>query len=322
MRGVGKELKRLEETPNNEYNLDVFRIFELTNGFPLSWVAMLLFKRNKLLEEFNISESVMSNYLRAVEVLYRPENPYHNNIHAADVTWSFHYMLHASGLIPQLSKLELFSCILAAVIHDCDHPALSNSFLVQTQHPIALTYNDSSVLENYHCYCGFRAAMSNSSCNIFKSFSRTDMAQLRKIVIFLVLGTDFSKHAAIFSSWEELSARGWPMEEQNDRSLIALLLIKCSDVGHCSKSIFFHKEWSQRISSEFLRQGDYEKELGFVPAPGMDRDKVDEALSQYNFITSSVLPLYQLLADRYPGCKSLLDRVYKNAAHWQDQSNV
>jgi hypothetical protein len=111
------------------------------------------------------------------------------------------------------------------------------------------------------------------------------------------------------------------LETQNDRHLVALLLMKCADVGHCSKNIFFHKEWSTRISTEFLQQGDYEKQLGFDPAPGMDRAVANESSGQYHFITNSVSPLYQLLGEKYPGCKSLLDRVYKNAAHWQSDKS-
>ncbi len=40
--------------------------------------------------------------------------------------------------------------LLGALIHDFKHPGKSNAFLTKTGHTLALTYNDVSILENYH----------------------------------------------------------------------------------------------------------------------------------------------------------------------------
>jgi len=46
--------------------------------------------------------------------------------------------------------LETVSSLIAAGIHDVDHPGVNNFYLVNTKSPLAVVYNDKSVLESYH----------------------------------------------------------------------------------------------------------------------------------------------------------------------------
>ena len=46
--------------------------------------------------------------------------------------------------------MERLSLMVAAIGHDIDHPGLNNAFLRKTQAPLAIRYNDRSVLENHH----------------------------------------------------------------------------------------------------------------------------------------------------------------------------
>ena len=73
-------------TKNNMY-------FDI-KGNPLHWVGMTLFKYHNFFEEFNINENTFSKFLENIENLYRLENPYHNNIHAADVVCSLRHFLN------------------------------------------------------------------------------------------------------------------------------------------------------------------------------------------------------------------------------------
>lgn len=49
-----------------------------------------------------------------------------------------------------LEDVEVAGLLLGALIHDFKHPGKSNAFLTKTGHSLALTYNDVSVLENFH----------------------------------------------------------------------------------------------------------------------------------------------------------------------------
>ena len=48
------------------------------------------------------------------------------------------------------------SCLIAAALHDYEHPGVNNPFLVAMNMPIAWKHNDESVLENYHLASSFK----------------------------------------------------------------------------------------------------------------------------------------------------------------------
>lgn len=63
-----------------------------------------------------------------IEDGYRP-NPYHNNIHAADVTQTVYFFLNSALLTP-LPPLYKLAAVFAAAIHDYAHPGTNNNFQV------------------------------------------------------------------------------------------------------------------------------------------------------------------------------------------------
>ena len=91
---------------------------------------------------------------RFVEVIasrYR-NNPFHSFRHAVDVTLGVSCLLRwlqeaKPGL---LTDLHVVAALVAAMVHDTDHPGVMNGFLVATKHPLAVLYNHQSVLENHH----------------------------------------------------------------------------------------------------------------------------------------------------------------------------
>jgi hypothetical protein len=84
---------------------------------------------------------------------YSSRNAYHNFHHCADVTHATFMML--AGIRGAVSDLECYALLLAAVAHDLEHPGVSNAYLIKSRSPLAITYNDASVLENRHAACFF-----------------------------------------------------------------------------------------------------------------------------------------------------------------------
>ena len=83
-------------------------------------------------------------------------NPYHNNLHAADVLQSCHWIISQTGLRDWMSDLEIFCLLLSAIIHDYHHTGTTNNFHIQSTSDLAVVYNDKSVLENHHVAAFFR----------------------------------------------------------------------------------------------------------------------------------------------------------------------
>ena len=54
------------------------------------------------------------------------------------------------------SHSQIMAALVAAAVHDVDHPGVTNLFLIAIRHDLAIMYNDSSVLENHHVATAFR----------------------------------------------------------------------------------------------------------------------------------------------------------------------
>jgi hypothetical protein len=70
----------------------------------------------------------LSDYLRVIGNDYCSENPYHNEIHAADVVQSLHALIQMKRHAFNNTE-ELFSILLAAAVHDGNHPGTIMSIL-------------------------------------------------------------------------------------------------------------------------------------------------------------------------------------------------
>ena len=141
------------------------------------------------------------NFIKKISKGYIRENPYHNDLHAGDVTQTCMLFLK-KGKINDYIKLDLYSLcalFLSCIIHDFKHPGLTNNFLVNTQHKIAIKYNDRSVLESYHLAESFKIIKKNCKYDIFNDMDKTESSLIRKKMIQCVLSTDMINHAKIFS---------------------------------------------------------------------------------------------------------------------------
>ena len=58
--------------------------------------------------------------------------PYHNHLHAADVTQSTHILMQSTALMEVFTPLEAMAAILACAVHDVDHPGVTNQYLINT----------------------------------------------------------------------------------------------------------------------------------------------------------------------------------------------
>lgn len=122
---------------------------------------------------------------------------YHNKTHGADLAQTFYYLLISGGLKDKL-KLDLWeimSYILAGACHDVGHPGVSNIFLIEKKDEMAIRYNDSMVLENFHVATTFEI-LKTPKYNIFSDLSTAQYKRVRKIMIGAILATDMSLHFA------------------------------------------------------------------------------------------------------------------------------
>ncbi|KAG5455234.1 cAMP-specific 3',5'-cyclic phosphodiesterase 4A, partial [Clonorchis sinensis] len=111
---------------------DLFLLDRLTDHCPLSTFGLHLLLDRGILANFSIPISQMYQFLQRAERLYRVDAPFHNSIHATDVLHTMDKLFCFNDLQSMFSDLEVFSTLFACIIHDIDHPAVTNQYLINT----------------------------------------------------------------------------------------------------------------------------------------------------------------------------------------------
>lgn len=77
----------------------MFKLNELSGEQALRYLSFDLLNRYGLVHKFKMSSLFLENFLTQIEAGYKKyNNPYHNNMHAADVTQTVHFMLCRAGV--------------------------------------------------------------------------------------------------------------------------------------------------------------------------------------------------------------------------------
>uniref|UniRef100_A0A7M4F6C1 Phosphodiesterase n=1 Tax=Crocodylus porosus TaxID=8502 RepID=A0A7M4F6C1_CROPO len=277
----------------DKWSFDVFALNEASGEHSLKFMMYELFTRYDLMSRFKIPVPSLISFAEALEVGYsKYKNPYHNLIHAADVTQTVHYIMLHTGIMHWLTELEILAMIFAAAVHDYEHTGTTNNFHIQTRSDVAILYNDRSVLENHHVSAAYRL-MQEEEMNILANLSKDDWRELRSLVIEMVLSTDMSGH------FQQIKTMRHTLQQTEgiDKAKAMSLILHAADISHPAKSWELHYRWTMALMEEFFRQGDKEAALGLPFSPLCDRKSTLVAQSQIGFIDFIVEPTFSLLTD-------------------------
>ncbi|XP_072236738.1 cGMP-inhibited 3',5'-cyclic phosphodiesterase 3B [Leuresthes tenuis] len=194
-----------------------------------------------------------------------------------------------------IPALELMALYVAAAMHDYDHPGRTNAFLVATNAPQAVLYNDRSVLENHHAASAWSLYLSQPEYNFLINLDHVEFKRFRFLVIEAILATDLKKHFDFLAEFNtkvnDVNSPGIDWTNENDRLLVCQVCIKLADINGPAKVRDLHLKWTEGIVNEFYEQGDEEAKLGLPISPFMDRSSPQLAKLQESFITHIVGPL-------------------------------
>lgn len=198
-------------------------------------------------------------------------------------------------LASNIPALELMALYVAAAMHDYDHPGRTNAFLVATNAPQAVLYNDRSVLENHHAASAWNLFLSRPEYNFLSNLDHVEFKRFRFLVIEAILATDLKKHFDFLAEFNAkvngMNSNGIEWSNENDRLLACQICIKLADINGPAKVRDLHLKWTEGIVNEFYEQGDEEASLGLPISPFMDRSSPQLAKLQESFITHIVGPL-------------------------------
>uniref|UniRef100_A0A8D2NK34 Phosphodiesterase n=1 Tax=Zosterops lateralis melanops TaxID=1220523 RepID=A0A8D2NK34_ZOSLA len=315
---------------DNEESWD-FNIFELeavTNKRPLVYLGLKVFARFGVSEFLNCSEATLRAWLQVIEANYHSSNSYHNSTHAADVLHATAFFLGKERVKGSLDHLDEVAALIAATIHDVDHPGRTNSFLCNAGSELAVLYNDTAVLESHHTALAFQLTTKDSKYNIFKNIDRNRYRTLRQAIIDMVLATEMTKHFEHVNKF--VNSINKPMSEGSDtectaniknfpdnQTLIKRMMIKCADVANPCRPLELCIEWAGRISEEYFAQTDEEKRQGLpVVMPVFDRNTCSIPKSQISFIDYFITDMFDAW-DAFAHLPVLMQHLANNYKHWK-----
>merc|ERR1719238_2293162 len=113
-----------------------------------------------------------------------------------------HVVLHRGGLLEFMDEVGLMAAYLAAVIHDVGHLGVSNNFLIQTEHDLAILYNDAGPMENMHAATAFQLLKHRPEINFLENLTPGSFRELRRLVMGMVLATDMSRHFQVVTQFQ------------------------------------------------------------------------------------------------------------------------
>ena len=260
-----------------------------------------------------INEDKFNNWCRKIAIGYTRRNPYHSDLHAADVAQTcFIYMQYGQvNDIVKFNKVSFCSLFLSCICHDYKHPGVNNDFLKETKNELAIRYNDLSILENMHISETFKLINQNNDCNIFSGVDSNTYKEIRQKMIACVLSTDMTDHSNHITFMKNIIERKKNKKViNNDNQKYMDLIIHAADISNPTKPYHIYFKWAKLVLEEFFEQGDREKTLG-IPCSN-DRKKVKLNLSQMSFIDYVVGPFIFLYVKIFPKLKFLQDNIIIN----------
>ncbi|XP_024417453.3 high affinity cAMP-specific and IBMX-insensitive 3',5'-cyclic phosphodiesterase 8A isoform X3 [Desmodus rotundus] len=321
---------------NEDYwDFDIFELEAATQKRPLIYLGLKIFARFGICEFLNCSETTLRLWLQIIEANYHPSNPYHNSTHSADVLHATAYFLCRERIKQTLDPVDEAAALIAATIHDVDHPGRTNSFLCNAGSELAILYNDLAVLESHHAALAFQLTAGDDKCNIFKNMERNDYRTLRQAIIDMVLATEMTKHFEHVNKFVNSVNKPLAALEENEkteddqeaihtilrtpenRTLIKRMLIKCADVSNPCRPLEQCIEWAARISEEYFSQTDEEKRQDLpVVMPVFDRSTCSIPKAQISFIDYFITGMFDAW-DAFVDLPELLQHLDNNFKYWK-----
>ena len=281
-------------------------------------------------------------FMQGCRVAYNHFVLYHNFKHAVDVLQSTFYFLLQIGVLPPypegsqspqyandkspiaklLGPFEALTLLISAIGHDVGHPGVNNMFLVKLNAPLAQLYNDTSVLEAFHC-AAYSQILRRHWPTVFH-----DKA-IRRLMISTILATDMGCHSDYMGQLGNLQSKihesqttdTWtPKDVETYRVLACGLLIKCADISNVARPWPVAEKWTYKLQDEFAHQGEMERNIGMETTlfggPPELGNMLKLANGQIGFMTIFAHPLFANVADVIPAMSFAAEEILVNKGVW------
>ena len=254
----------------------------------------------------------------------------------------------------------------ASICHDVDHNGLNNNFHLNSQvraphnprrhpprlfdtgrrrrrlmpdpfavaqSPLALLYNDVSILENHHCSYACKV-LARTENNVFANLEVEDDKMARSKLINCILATDMANHFDVINKFKiKVEATHFKKHKDDDRQILMNMLLHAADLSNPVRPFDIAKQWcvvqtsnsghqllspppltavpcfrpgprrAWAIIEEFSQQGDMEKRLTLPISPMCDRSQLVRDPTTWTILRKMTLITSHCGATRSMGIK-------------------
>lgn len=230
--------------------------------------------------------------------------------------FAFLMLKTSKELCEQLSKLELFSLLLACIAHDVGHTSYNNRFHCSCHSLLAILFNDQSVLENYHSLILF-SILRRPRYNFCYKWDVDKWSEFRRVTISCILGTDMAAHFKYLKKFADSQIGPSRELDQDGRLMLAIMLVKCADISNIIRPFDIARRWGFKLVAEFFCQGDWERFLGQEPSFLTNRFCFNMAQGQEHFMLQVAGPLFRFVSENYKELSFCFEQLEKNVQLWK-----
>ncbi|XP_071054218.1 uncharacterized protein [Onthophagus taurus] len=300
------------------WGFNAFTLETVAGGRSLPVLCVHLFHWYGLLDYFNLDVVRVWKLFTLIEEGYHSTNPYHNSIHATDVTQAMHCFLQEEKIRKHVTPLEVMASLLGAVAHDLEHPGVNQHFLISTSNHLAILYENMSVLENHHWRSAVGCLLESGVADQLLPFRGELEYQIRD----LILATDINRQQEFLTKFKNhLDENTLDLSRKEDRHFILQIALKCADISNPTRPWDISHKWSLKVCDEFFRQGEFERQLNLPVTSICDRQQTSIAKIQAGFFRFVVTPLF---SEWHRFLKShlsthMIDLLESNKKKWEAQ---
>lgn len=261
--------------------------------------VMLILNAVDAVDVLRTTEAKLKTWVEAVEVMMsKHANPYHHFIHVCDVTQFMFYLLQSTNLRNLLHPRRVVALMLAAMMHDLEHPGKSNVFQINAKTELALKWDLKSPLENHHAE---QAELMLKKHELLSGLPPAEQEDITTVIRETIMATDMSRHGEIIKAFKEKVLTDDPLPTDPKalepvRYELFRVLLKCCDISNPARPRLIAHWWNEACYQEFYGEGDADRAAGRDVNPLHDRANNVIPKSSVGFINFCVLPLMQLLA--------------------------
>lgn len=298
-----------------------FNSFDFSNE-ELSSIAYNIFSNTINFEKVKVSQDSLKKFIVKVSEHYHL-NAFHNYKHAVSVL-QFMYLLlsqlHQDNII--INDIYKFALLIAALVHDIDHPGHTNTFEINSESYLSKKYNNVSVLENHHCSTAFYI-IQLPNIQLFSQLSLEDYNIISKCILECIISTDMKYHNELIRIINEKKTSGFNLSSFSDTLIISKLLMHLSDLSNQMRPYNICAQWSSALKREFKNQIKKEEDKNFNVLEFMKiSDDKSYYLSEYNFANFIVLPLVNVSIEVFQSFEMFKITLSDNIKSWKELSEI